>query len=175
MGQGTLFDSNVEDLGYRGPVACKAAGITYRQLDYWARTSLVDPSLRSASGSGSTRLYSFQDILFLRVVKSLLDTGVSLPNIRAAIQFLRESEHDPSTTTLVSDGSSIYACTDDNEVIDLLKGGQGMFGIAITAVTAQVNATLTELPAEDLHASTARSAVQPLDELAKRRKIRKVS
>lgn len=175
MGQGTLFESNVEDLGYRGPVACKAAGITYRQLDYWARTSLVEPSLRSASGSGSTRLYSFTDILFLRVVKSLSDTGVSLPNIRSAIAFLRESDHDPATTTLVSDGASIYACTNDDEVIDLLKGGQGMFGIAITAVTAHVNATLTELPAENLTPASTAAQVQPLDELAQRRRARKVS
>ena len=76
------------DSGYRGPVACRAAGITYRQLDYWARTGLVEPSIRSAKGSGSQRLYSFRDILVLKVVKRLLDTGVSLQQIRTAVSAL---------------------------------------------------------------------------------------
>ena len=75
--------------GYRGPVACAAAGITYRQLDYWARTGLVEPTVRPASGSGSQRLYGFRDILVLKVVKRLLDTGISLQQIRAAVTHLR--------------------------------------------------------------------------------------
>ena len=74
-----------EDVGYRGPTACRAAGITYRQLDYWARTGLVEPSVRSATGSGTQRLYGFRDILVLKVVKRLLDTGVSLQQIRTAV------------------------------------------------------------------------------------------
>jgi hypothetical protein len=80
--QGLLFTDDLpvlrEDTGYRGPTACRAAGITYRQLDYWARTGLVEPSVRSATGSGTQRLYGFRDILVLKVVKRLLDTGVSL-------------------------------------------------------------------------------------------------
>ena len=92
--QDTLFDDRdlrplPEDIGYRGPIACSAADITYRQLDYWARTGLVEPSIRTASGSGSQRLYSFRDILVLRIVKRLIDTGVSLPNIRAAVNHVR--------------------------------------------------------------------------------------
>ena len=90
--QAGLFpDNSVPDelVGYRGPSACQIAGITYRQLDYWARTSLVVPSIRSAAGSGSQRLYSFKDILVLKVVKRLLDTGVSLQNIRTAVDALR--------------------------------------------------------------------------------------
>ena len=79
--QGLLFTDDVSplpsDLGYRGPTACNAAGITYRQLDYWARTGLVVPSVRDASGSGTQRLYSFRDIVVLKVVKRLLDAGVS--------------------------------------------------------------------------------------------------
>ncbi len=87
--QGVLFDEASlrplpANVGYRGPVACAAAGITYRQLDYWARTGLVMPSVRGAAGSGTQRLYGFRDILVLRIVKRLIDTGVSLPNIRAA-------------------------------------------------------------------------------------------
>ena len=80
--------------GYRGPTACSAAGITYRQLDYWARTGLVEPSVRPAHGSGSQRLYSFRDILVLKVVKRLLDTGISLQQIRAAVQHLRDRGSD---------------------------------------------------------------------------------
>ena len=79
--QGMLFGDPLEgldtdEMGYRGPVACTAAGITYRQLDYWARTGLLQPSIRAARGSGSQRLYSFRDILVLKVVKKLLDAGV---------------------------------------------------------------------------------------------------
>lgn len=92
--QGLLFDDDLpdlsDDIGYRGPTACKAAGITYRQLDYWARTGIVEPSVRTAGGSGTQRLYGFRDILVLKVVKRLLDTGVSLQQIRVAIAHLRE-------------------------------------------------------------------------------------
>jgi len=92
--QGALFGlqeaAPADGVGYRGPTACSAAGITYRQLDYWARTGLVEPSVRPAHGSGTQRLYSFRDILLLKVVKRLLDTGVSLQNIRTAVTYLRE-------------------------------------------------------------------------------------
>ena len=138
-----------EEMGYRGPVACSAAGITYRQLDYWARTELVQPSLRNASGSGSARLYSFRDILVLKVVKRLLDTGVSLQQIRAAIEHLRErGVDDLAQITLMSDGASVYECTSTDEVIDLVQGGQGVFGIAVGRVWREVEGSLAELPRE---------------------------
>src|SRR5262245_18248731 len=108
--------------------ACAAAGISYRQLDYWARTGLVEPSVRPATGSGSQRLYGFRDILVLRVVKRLLDTGISLQQIRAAVAYLREhGASDVAQITLMSDGASVYACTSPDEVVDLLQGGQGVF------------------------------------------------
>ena len=104
-----MSDVNSE-IGYRGATACVAAGITYRQLDYWARTELVAPSIKSAAGSGSQRLYSFRDILVLKIVKRLLDTGVSLQNIRAAVEHLRNrGVADLESMTLMSDGVSIYA------------------------------------------------------------------
>ena len=114
--QGLLFADDVSplpsDTGYRGPTACNAAGITYRQLDYWARTGLVEPSVRSATGSGSQRLYSFRDILLLKVIKRLLDAGISLQQIRTAVQHLRERGTDDLTrVTLMSDGASVYECT----------------------------------------------------------------
>src|SRR5438045_5623064 len=105
-----------EGVGYRGPTACSAAGITYRQLDYWARTGLVEPSVRPAHGSGTQRLYSFRDILMLKVVKRLLDTGVSLQNIRTAVTYLREcGVADLTQITLMSDGTTVYACTSPDE------------------------------------------------------------
>ena len=137
------------DTGYRGPTACNAAGITYRQLDYWARTGLVEPTVRGATGSGTQRLYSFRDILILKVIKRLLDAGISLQQIRTAVQHLRERGTDDLTrVTLMSDGASVYECTSNDEVIDLLQGGQGVFGIAIGGVWREIEGTLAELPSE---------------------------
>src|SRR5271165_5336076 len=150
--QQLLFDEDIvaasEASGYRGPTACAAAGITYRQLDYWARTGLVEPSVRAASGSGSQRLYGFRDILVLKVVKRLLDTGISLQQIRAAVTHLRErGSADLAEVTLMSDGVSVYECTSPDEVVDLLQGGQGVFGIALGRVWQEVEGNLAELPA----------------------------
>lgn len=161
--------SIAEDIGYRGPTACNAAGITYRQLDYWARTNLVVPSIRPAAGSGTQRLYSFRDILILRIVKRLLDTGVSLPNVRAAVQHLAErGVTDLAGITLMSDGASIYECRSNEEVIDLLRGGQGVFGIAVGQVFHEVEGSLSTLPGVDSDGQvvTPEAAV---DELANRR------
>jgi DNA-binding transcriptional MerR regulator len=137
----------VGEIGYRGPTACAAAGITYRQLDYWARTRLVEPSVRPAHGSGSQRLYSFRDILVLKVVKRLLDTGISLQQIRAAVQHLRDHGRDDlARVTLMSDGVSVYECTSPDELVDLLAGGQGVFGIALGRVWSEVEGDLAVLP-----------------------------
>jgi DNA-binding transcriptional MerR regulator len=150
--QGLLFGEELaegpegaEGTGYRGPTAC--SGITYRQLDYWARTGLVEPSVRAAHGSGSQRLYSFRDILVLKVVKRLLETGISLQQIRAAVQHLRDrGTGDLAQVTLMSDGASVYECTSADEVVDLLQGGQGVFGIALGRVWREVEGSLAELP-----------------------------
>lgn len=140
--QAGLFpDDSVPDelVGYRGPSACQIAGITYRQLDYWARTSLVVPSIRSAAGSGSQRLYSFKDILVLKIVKRLLDTGISLHNIRVAVDHLRQrGVQDLANITLFSDGTTVYECTSAEEVVDLLQGGQGVFGIAVSGAMREL-------------------------------------
>jgi DNA-binding transcriptional MerR regulator len=153
------------DSGYRGTVAAKAAGISYRQLDYWARTELVEPTIRGAAGSGSQRLYGFRDILVLKLVKRLLDTGISLQQIRTAVNQLREAGvSDLAQTTLMSDGASVYLCTSDDEVIDLVSRGQGVFGIAVGKVLREVESSLVEIdstPASD-----------PSDELAARRGTR---
>jgi DNA-binding transcriptional MerR regulator len=173
-GQGQLFDTVVgsvpDDVGYRGPTACNAAGITYRQLDYWARTGLVEPTVRTATGSGSQRLYSFRDILVLKIVKRLLDTGVSLQQIRQAVTHLRErGVQDLAGITLMSDGASVYECTSADEVVDLVQGGQGVFGIAVGRVWREVEATLVELPAER---AGGEDQEHPGDQLAARRRAR---
>ena len=177
--QGVLFDEVVDtpgELGYRGPAACKAAGITYRQLDYWARTGLVEPSVRAASGSGSQRLYGFRDVLVLKVVKRLLDTGVSLQQIRVAVAALRErGVDDLAQITLMSDGASVYECTSAQDVIDLVQGGQGVFGIAVGRVWREVEATLASMPAEHASLEGAAEAAGPFpeDELSARRARRR--
>lgn len=177
--QGLLFADDVSphpsDVGYRGPTACNAAGITYRQLDYWARTGLIEPTVRGAKGSGSQRLYSFRDILILKIIKRLLDAGVSLQQIRTAVTHLRERGTDDLTrVTLMSDGVSVYECTSNDEVIDLLQGGQGVFGIAIGGVWREIEGTLAELPSERADETTA-PAASAADELAARRQARKIS
>jgi DNA-binding transcriptional MerR regulator len=170
--QGLLFDESLalipSDVGYRGTTACAAAGITYRQLDYWARTGLVEPSVRPASGSGTQRLYAFSDILVLKIVKRLLDTGVSLQQIRTAVAQLRSRGIDDlAGITLMSDGASVYQCTSPDEVIDLVQGGQGVFGIAVGRVWQEVEADLVALPRD--HGDGAEPAVPADDELSRRR------
>jgi Predicted transcriptional regulators len=171
--QDLLFDGDFapmpDDFGFRGPVACRAAGITYRQLDYWARTGLVVPEVRTAEGSGTQRLYSFRDLLMLKVIKRLIDAGISLQQIRTAVDHLRARGVDDLTeVTLLSDGVSVYECTSDDQVIDLLKGGQGMFGIALGGVWRDIEGSLHELPAE----RADEPAPQADDELSQRRRAR---
>src|SRR5215218_6500971 len=165
---GLLFTDGMPDLedneGFRGTIASRAAGISYRQLDYWARTGLVEPTIRGAAGSGSQRLYGFRDILVLKLVKRLLDTGISLQQIRTAVTQLREAGIDDlAQTTLMSDGASVYLCTSDDEVIDLVNRGQGVFGIAVGKVLREVESTLIELDTQ---------SADPFDELAARRAAR---
>ena len=160
------------EIGYRGATACSAAGISYRQLDYWARTGLLEPSVRTASGSGTARLYGFRDILVLKIVKRLLDAGVSLQNIRTAVNHLRSrGVTELESITLMSDGASIYECANSDEIIDLLQGGQGVFGIAIGKVWSEVEGSLSVLQGEHLESGSIITGSES-DELAARRKSR---
>ena len=182
--QGLLFDDTYMDslpeVGYRGPVAAGVVGITYRQLDYWARTSLVLPTVRPATGSGTSRLYGFRDILELKIVKRLLDTGVSLQQIRTAVEHLRSrGTTDLTQVTLMSDGVSVYECTSPDEVIDLLAGGQGVFGIAIGRVWQEIEGSLSQLPSDQSEYAVSESdltgaEISPSgnDELSRRRRAR---
>ncbi len=161
--------------GYRGTVACAAAGITYRQLDYWARTGLAGPTLRAGSGPG---LYSFRDVVILKIVKRLLDAGVSLHNIRAAAGHLgTRAAAELSGITLMSDGAGIFECASPSEVMELLEGGQGVFGISVGAVCAEVEEVLRQLPGEEpspTDPEVPRPVMPPgvVDELAARRRFR---
>jgi DNA-binding transcriptional MerR regulator len=135
-----------EFVGYLGPTACQIAGVTYRQLDYWVRTGLVAPSIRVPSGQ---RLYSFKDILILKVVKRLLDTGVALSHIRIAVEHLRPLDiRDVEKVTLFSDGETVYEANSPEKVVELLQGGRGVFGIAVSGVLREVRATIHEYSAE---------------------------
>jgi DNA-binding transcriptional MerR regulator len=131
---------------FRGPQVCKIVGITYRQLDYWARTKLVEPGIRPAVGSGSQRLYSFTDIVHLKIIKNLLDAGVSLQQTRRAVDYLRNELKQPlEEVTILSDGTTIYACRSRDEVIDLLAQGQGVFGIAVGKVYEELQGSVASL------------------------------
>ena len=135
--------------GFRGPQVCKIVGISYRQLDYWARTKLVPPSIRPAQGSGSQRLYSFNDLVDLKLIKKLLETGVSLQRVREAIDYLHSLGQDLSGVTIASDGTSVYALKSPEEVYDLLRGGQGVFGIAIDPVLEELQGSVSALRARE--------------------------
>jgi len=176
--ESVAYDEN-GTVGYRGVTACHAVGISYRQLDYWARTTLVVPSIRDASGSGTQRLYSFRDLVVLKVVKRLLDAGVSLQNIRRAIDTLRSrGVDDLAGITLISDGTTVYECRSPEEVVDLLQGGQGVFGIAIGGAFKEIQGSLSHLPAEPASGTpieTPQATGEPGvgDELAARRARRR--
>ncbi|MET0921325.1 MAG: MerR family transcriptional regulator [Acidimicrobiia bacterium] len=132
--------------GFRGPQVCKIVGITYRQLDYWARTDLVRPSITDAKGSGTQRAYSYRDLVRLKVVKSLLDAGVKLQTARKAIDYLREDlGEDWATASLVLDGGNSVLARTDDALIDLVRHGQGVLNIVpLGHVMDELDATVRE-------------------------------
>jgi DNA-binding transcriptional MerR regulator len=144
----------MNEQGFRVPEVCRIVGITYRQLDYWARTELVTPSIRDAAGSGSQRLYSFQDLVTLRVIKSLLDTGVSLQRVRKAVEHLQTMEEPVTGVTLMSDGHGVYEAHSPEAIVDLLRQGQGVFAIAVDRVWEDVE-TAVATPAPRRRARAA--------------------
>jgi DNA-binding transcriptional MerR regulator len=136
--------------GYRGPAVCKIVGISYRQLDHWARTGLVEPSIRKAKGSGTQRLYAFDDVVRLKVVKRMLDAGVSLQRIRVAVDELRARGRTLADTLLVSDGSTVLFLDDDEQVLDLLRRGQAVMTLALEPVIEELRGEVTAFPTERL-------------------------
>ena len=148
----------VDEQGYRVPEVCRIVGISYRQLDYWARTDLVRPSVRDAGGSGTQRLYSFQDLLQLKVVKNLLDAGVSLQQIRRAIEYLKDTKQSLHGVTLISDGRRIYTPESPEAVVDLISKGQGVFAIAVDKVWTDLEGTLAKATKSSRKTATAGGA-----------------
>ena len=128
--------------GFRGPQVCKVVGITYRQLDYWARTNLVRPSVMDANGSGTQRLYSFRDLLELKVIKQMLDAGISLQSARKAVESMREFKKDIASARIVIQGSTVVLAESDEQVMDLLRGGQGVLSVVLDVKPLQD--TITE-------------------------------
>jgi DNA-binding transcriptional MerR regulator len=138
---------------------CQIVGITYRQLDYWARTDLLRPSVSEARGSGTQRRYSYQDLLQLKVIKGLLDAGISLQSTRRAIQCLRSSGEDVASASLVIDKGRTVLARSGEEIIDLLKGGQGVLNIVpMAGVVSEVDAAIHELGLPESPRRTERSA-----------------
>jgi DNA-binding transcriptional MerR regulator len=142
--------------GYRGPQVCSVVGITYRQLDYWARTNLLRPSISEARGSGSQRRYSYRDLLELKVIKRLLDAGISLQSARRAIEVLRQSGEDVASANLVLSGTQSVLARNGEEIIDLLKGGQGVLNIVpLSGVVSELEAAIHDLAVSDGQAAAA--------------------
>ncbi|MDP9403108.1 MAG: MerR family transcriptional regulator [Actinomycetota bacterium] len=139
----------MDEVGFRGPQVCAIAGITYRQLDYWARTDLLRPSISEARGSGTQRRYSYRDLLELKVIKRLLDAGLSLQSARRAIEVLRKSGGDLASANLVLNGSESVLARTGEEIVDLLKGGQGVLNIvALGGVVEELDAAIHQFAPE---------------------------
>ena len=158
MQEGTVdVAGSAPDAGFSGAQVCAVVGITYRQLDYWARTDLVRPSLAEARGSGTQRRYSYRDLVRLKVVKSLLDAGVKLQSARTAIQYLRDDLGDDwDTASLVLDGTNSVLARDGETLVDLVRRGQGVLNIVpLGSVVGEVDAAIVELPANGRDAARA--------------------
>lgn len=141
----------MSEVGFSGTKAASVVGISYRQLDYWARTDLIRPSVTDAAGSGSRRMYSYRDLLELRVIKSLLDAGIKLESVRKAFTYLRDqADTDIATATLVISGNDVLLC-DGEMLIDIVRrGGQGVLNVlAIGGVKSDLDASLLQFSDSD--------------------------
>lgn len=136
---------------YRGPQVCKIVGITYRQLDYWARTDLVRPSVQDAAGSGTQREYSYRDLVELKVIKNLLDSGVSLRAARQSIAYLRTHLNEElASANLVLRGATSLLAYSGDQIVDLLRQGQGVLNIvALGPVVEELDASIVALTPRD--------------------------
>lgn len=177
--QGELFVLDGEEdftKGYKGPAAAHVAGITYRQLDYWARKQIVVPSITQSHGSGSRRLYSFRDVIILAVSKRLLDAGVNLQNVNKAISFLMKHSSDQlERMTILCDGDQVLDCSDSTQIMDLMTKGQAVFGVSVTAIWHKVETDLQDQESVDLsHTKVKTGNGRVIDELAELRLRKKL-
>ena len=177
--QGELFATeDAEDTrrGYRGTGASKVAGITYRLLVYWARKQIVEPSITPSHGSGSRRLYSFKDVVILAVSKRLLDAGVNLQNVTAAIGFLsRRTTAQLADVTIMCDGQQVYECTTSEQMLNLLRSGKAVFGVSVGSLWHEIDEALEHEDYVDLASKPAAlSSGRPIDELTAMRMRKKL-
>ena len=141
--------------GYTGPEVCKITGISYRQLDHWTSTDLIDASIRNIKGSGFHRIYSFNDIVLVKLVNKLRDAGISLQKIRIALKNISKllgKKQNVTDVSIFSDGSSIYVLTENDQMLDLLKKGQAVFGISLGTVHTETEAEIFSLYPEKISA-----------------------
>ena len=182
--QGELFpsaDAQPVTRGYRGTVASKVAGITYRQLDYWARKQIVEPSITPSHGSGSRRLYSFKDVVILAVSKRLLDAGINLQNVTTAIGFLPPRPPQPVAASFLAqrtpeqlagiiimcDGQNVHECTDSEQMVALLQSGRAVFGVSVGSLWHQIKEALEHEEYVDLTKTPASTDTnRPIDDIA---------
>ena len=136
-----------DEIGFRGPKVCKIVGISYRQLDYWARTDLVRPSLADARGSGTQRRYSYRDLVRLKVIKNLLDSGVKLQAARKAIEYVRgDLGDDWASASLVLNGTNSVLVRTGEDLIDVVRQGQGVLNIvSLGQVVDELEASIHDL------------------------------
>jgi len=155
--QGIDIDPQLaEQIGYSGTQTAKVVGISYRQLDYWARTDLIRPSLTDAAGSGSRRRYSYGDLLELKTIKKLIDAGIKLEQVRKVFEYLREHvATDIASAHIVIDGGSVVLC-DGDQLVDVLKQGQGVLNVlSLGGVKEELEADLAPITGQDVVASPA--------------------
>lgn len=169
--QGELFtaeDAEGVTRGYRGTVAADVAGITYRQLDYWARKRILEPSINPSHGSGSRRLYSFKDVVILCVLKRLLDAGVNLQNATRAVRYLvRQTKRQLARVTIVCDGEQVVECSSADQVFSLMKTGRAVFAISVSAIYKRMDDSLRTQDHVDLATGEMESGLpkRPIDEI----------
>ncbi len=165
--QGELFavPNTQATRGYRGSVASRVAGITYRQLDYWARKQIVEPSITPSHGSGSRRLYSFKDVVILAVSKRLLDAGINLQNVTTAIGFLMQQTSDRFEGIIIMcDGDEVHECTDGEQMVALMQSGKAVFGVSVGSLWRQIKEDLDGEDYVDL--ADSRNGSNTIDEIA---------
>jgi DNA-binding transcriptional MerR regulator len=154
--QGIDIDPQLaEQIGYSGTQTAKVVGISYRQLDYWARTDLIRPSLTDAAGSGSRRRYSYSDLLELKTIKKLIDAGIKLEQVRKVFEYLRgHVATDIASAHIVIDGGSVVLC-DGDQLVDVLKQGQGVLNVlSLGGVKEELEADLAPIPGPDVAVAT---------------------
>lgn len=170
MVQGELFPDEGSDVtirGYRGTVASEVAGITYRQLDYWARKRIVVPSITPSNGSGTRRLYSFDDVVILAVSKKLLDIGVNLQNATSAIEFLiAQPPERLRHLTILCDGQHVEECSDGGQIAQALEDGDAVFCVSVEVLWTRVEAAVEHADYTDVTGAVRRRNTRPIDDIA---------